>query len=124
MAIESEAIHLCFPLSSGSEIIWTSYWRTEEPGTNSLHDISSITGQNLYDVLWTVRTLRSTLMTRFSFHVEEQLSLISRVLKMAVFPLDFSISSLLGIVHDGVLYTLASWDASGYHECECVGIFF
>ena len=84
---------------------------------------SSITSQNLYDVLWTVRTLKNTLRTRFSFHVEKQISLQSRVLQeVVVLPLDFSISTLLGNVHDGVLHSPVSWDANGYHECECAGI--
>ena len=83
-----------------------------------MHVFSSITCQNLYNVIWTVRTPRKTLRTRFSYHVEEHLSLQSRVLEVVVLPLDFSISALLGKVQNGMLHSLASWDASGYHKCD------
>ena len=70
-----------------------------------------------------VRTLRNTLRTRFSCHVEDHLFLQSRVLQeVVVLPLDFSISTLLGNVHDGVLHSPVSWESNGYHECECAGI--
>ena len=86
-----------------------------------MHGFPSYT--NLYDVLWTVRTLRNYLRGQYSlFIVEKQLSLQSREMEVVVLPLDFSISSLLGKVYNGVLHSTAKWVASGYHECECTGI--